>query len=204
MTEERTEVKKKVRVVAAHDKGHFDRADHLPRKHFNEDGERVPGRNARFNEETMIKAIIAARGNKREAAKALRCTRSTISNYIRKYPAVARAFNDAKQGLIDVAERKLAEKVDQGFWPAIKFTLGTVGKDRGYTERTEITGAEGGPMELDLAFESALKRVYGGRKELEGGPDEGLGDLEDLEDLELEAVFLEPIVGSKGREGDRG
>jgi len=38
------------------------------------------------------------------------------------------------------------KKLDADEWPAIKFVLVTLGKDRGYAERTEVTGAEGGAV----------------------------------------------------------
>ena len=47
----------------------------------------------------------------------------------------------------DFAEGKLMACVQNGEFAAIKYYLGTIHKKRGYVERQEQTGAEGGPVE---------------------------------------------------------
>ena len=58
---------------------------------------------------------------------------------------VARKMADAVGG--DFAEGKLMNCIQQGEFPAIKYYLGTKHKNRGYVERQEQTGAEGGPIQ---------------------------------------------------------
>ena len=52
--------------------------------------------------------------------------------------SVARAMEHARNTTLDRAETKLFEAGEQ--W-AIQFMLKTLGKSRGYTERTEIAGS---------------------------------------------------------------
>jgi len=94
----------------------------------------------KFSTETVIKALKKARGVKAVAAQILGCDRHTVDNYIKRHPTVAKAYQEQRETLIDVAEGKLITKIDGDKWPAIKFVLTTLGKERGYTERYEITG----------------------------------------------------------------
>lgn len=100
----------------------------------------------RYSTAQVIEALQVARGIKTDAAKILRCTRHTIENYIKRHPTVAKAYREQRETLVDLAEGKLIGKVDADEWPAIKFVLVTLGKTRGYVERQEVTGAEGGPL----------------------------------------------------------
>ena len=47
------------------------------------------------------------------------------------------AFKEADHAETDVAEWQAGELIREGYWPAIKYRLGTKGKDRGYVERVE-------------------------------------------------------------------
>ena len=138
----------------------------------------------KYSTETVIRALKKARGIKAVAAKILGCDRHTVDNYIKRHPTVAKAYQEQRETLIDVAEGKLITKIDGDEWPAIKFVLATLGKDRGYTERHEIAGVL---RRLDLSELSTvqLERIVAGedvlnvlanRKAGRGGADsEGTG-----------------------------
>lgn len=100
----------------------------------------------KYSTAKVIEALRQARGIKAVAAKLLNCHRQTIENYIKRHPTVARAYQEQRETLVDIAEGKLIKKVDADEWPAIKFVLVTLGKTRGYVERQEVTGAGGGPV----------------------------------------------------------
>lgn len=102
----------------------------------------MTGKN-RYKAEQVIEALQKARGIKAVAAKVLGCSRQTVDNYIGRYVTVKAAYQEQRETLVDIAEGKLMKKLDTDEWPAIKFILTTLGKERGYTERTEVTGAEG-------------------------------------------------------------
>ena len=77
------------------------------------------------------------------AARQLGVTRRTVYNYVNKYPTIKQALDDARQENLDFAENQLMKAVRAGNVTAIMFLLKTLGKDRGYVDRKEITGADG-------------------------------------------------------------
>jgi len=60
---------------------------------------------------------------------------------------------------VDTAEVMLAKAVAAGDIRAITFTLATKGKGRGYSQRTEITGADGGALVIAPDVLSAMTRL---------------------------------------------
>jgi hypothetical protein len=70
-------------------------------------------------------------------------------NYCEKYPTVEQAKHDARGELLDVAEVKLWQAVQEGQHWAICFALRTLGKERGYSET----------LSLSLTVERAAARV---------------------------------------------
>jgi hypothetical protein len=63
-----------------------------------------------------------------------------------KVPAMKQAVEDARGEVVDYAEQKLRLAVLNGEPWAIGMTLKTIGKSRGYVERQEVTGADGGAV----------------------------------------------------------
>ena len=86
----------------------------------------------------VAEALQESHGLQKLAAEELHCSRRTISNYIKKYPTVAEAYDEAREVVLDVAESKLYKAINDGKEWAIKFYLSTVGKSRGYTQKQEI------------------------------------------------------------------
>lgn len=100
--------------------------------------------NERFTAEEVAKAIEQSKGILAVAARSLSCNRRTVDNYIKRYPTVKNAYDEANETTIDFVESKLLKNIDDGDTTSIIFFLKTKGKNRGYVERQEITGAEGG------------------------------------------------------------
>lgn len=73
-------------------------------------------------------------------AKKLKCDRVTVWRYAKRYKTVREALRQADEAVTDAAELKAIKLIDAEYWPAIHYRLKTKGKDRGYTERYEITG----------------------------------------------------------------
>jgi len=57
-------------------------------------------------------------------------------------------YDDARESMLDIGEQSLYTKVEAGDIAALIFFLKTQGKNRGYTERQETTGPNGGPVEV--------------------------------------------------------
>ena len=100
----------------------------------------------KYTANQMIEALREKHGNLSAAARFLNCSRNTISRYIEKYPTVKAVADEERETLIDFAENQLFKQVQEGNITAIIFTLKTIGKHRGYVERQEVTGADGGAV----------------------------------------------------------
>lgn len=85
------------------------------------------------------------------AARALQCSPQTIYNYRDKYPDVARAIEQSRGELVDTAELALKRAVLAGEAWAVCFALKTIGRNRGYSERHEISGIEGEPIRFTFS-----------------------------------------------------
>ena len=105
-----------------------------------------------IDREKLINAIWAAQGKITVAAQRMGCTVRTIYNYANKYATVQNAIDEARamwdEKLVDLAELKLFQEVNDGSAWAIKYALSTKGKSRGYVERQEVTGADGGALNV--------------------------------------------------------
>lgn len=86
----------------------------------------------------IIKAIADSDGHISLAAEKIGLHRTTISGYIKDFPEVAKAVEDAKEMMYDVAESELYKKIRAGDLGAIIFFLKTQCKHRGYIEKQEV------------------------------------------------------------------
>lgn len=105
---------------------------------------------ARLTVEQIENAIKQTAGNISQAAKALGVSRSTINRRVAESASLKQLVEDTREELVDIAESALRREVVAGNITAIIFTLKTQGKTRGYVERQEHTGADGGAMEMVL------------------------------------------------------
>lgn len=100
----------------------------------------------KFTAPQIINALREKHGNLSAAARFLGCDRHTVARYINLYPSVKSVADEERETLIDFAENQLFKQVQDGNITAIIFTLKTIGKSRGYVERQEVTGADGGAV----------------------------------------------------------
>ena len=105
-------------------------------------------KNGKFTAEQMIGAILKAEGNLAEAARSLQCSRTTLYNYMNRYVTIKQAYEDINESTIDWVQDKLLDQCRRGNITALIFYLKTKGKHRGYVERQEHTGADGGAIVL--------------------------------------------------------
>jgi len=100
----------------------------------------------KYTANQMIEALREKHGNLSAAARFLGCDRHTVARYISQYSTVKEVADEERETLIDFAENQLFQQVKDGNITAIIFTLKTIGKHRGYVERQEVTGADGGAV----------------------------------------------------------
>lgn len=111
----------------------------------------MAGRRRKLKAEEAAEAIRQAGGISSIAAKNLGVSPQTVQRYARDYQSCADAQEQARQHNLDLAETKLLANIRDGNMTAIIFYLKTQGKDRGYSERVESTGKDGGPVEVSDA-----------------------------------------------------
>ena len=80
---------------------------------------------------------------------------------MKKYVTFAQAVEEEREALKDTVENKLIDEIEAGNMTGIIFYLKTQAKDRGYIERHEVSGPDGGPVSVDHTFNDALKKAYG-------------------------------------------
>lgn len=103
---------------------------------------------------TQVIAVLEATGaNITLAATRLGCSRTTIRTYAERHREVAEAIERIKAEFVDLAETQLKILVRDKNPQAVFFALKTLGKARGYSERTEVTTPPGTPIEVSQSRE---------------------------------------------------
>ncbi len=113
--------------------------------------------------EKLLKALKQTKGVIAPACELVGIERITYYRYIDDDKAFAQAVEDIKEGQIDFVESKLVEKINEGDTSSIIFYLKTRGRDRGYSERLELTGKDGKNLLASKSDEELEERI----KELE-------------------------------------
>ena len=85
-------------------------------------------------------------GNLSLVARKLGVSRTTVYRFMESKPTLKVVLADAREKMIDNVESKLYSKALDGDTTAMIFFLKTQGKGRGYVERQEVTGADGGAV----------------------------------------------------------
>lgn len=114
----------------------------------------MSGRN-QYKAEKFIDAIKDSGGIVSTIAKRVGCDWHTAKKYIDTYATVTQAYQDECERVLDLAESKTIEMINEKDGTMIRYYLSTKGKHRGYTEKQQIehTGKDGGPIEqkVDLS-----------------------------------------------------
>lgn len=100
---------------------------------------------------------MAAGGRVSYAAIILGLTPTYLRQRIRDSEELTSLKDEIQEFRIDIAESKLDKKVLEEKYPAIQFLLESQGKSRGYTKRTELTGAEGSRLIFEFSDGSVDK-----------------------------------------------
>ena len=87
-------------------------------------------------------------GNQSAVALAFGVHRSQVTRFMDAHPELREVKAEAEEAILDHAESALYRAVLQGELSAVKWLLATKGKGRGYVERQEVTGSDGGPVQV--------------------------------------------------------
>ena len=105
------------------------------------------------NVSQVIEAIKGTGGIKMAIARRLGVSRWTVDNYLERWKTAREVYNEECEAVLDMAETNLIKEVNSQNFQAIKFYLQTKGRGRGYVERQEITGADGGAIGITITYE---------------------------------------------------
>lgn len=97
----------------------------------------------------MLAALENNLGVVTEAAREAGIGRTTHYLWMNEDEEYKAMVNDLGDVILDFAEAKLHSLVKKGDVASTIFLLKTKGKKRGYVERSELTGADGGPLQIE-------------------------------------------------------
>jgi len=97
----------------------------------------------------MIDALKESRGFVSHACQILKCSRNHFYVKMRQLSTVQQALDDIREERHDFVENKLMTLIGENNITAIIFYLKTQAKHRGYVERQELTGADGGDITIN-------------------------------------------------------
>jgi len=103
---------------------------------------------------TVIEAIKGTAGIVSTIAKRLGVEWHTANDRIQKYPEALKAFQDEREGILDMAEATILTAIKQGDAGSAKWLLSTLARSRGFGDKVEVSGKDGGPVEISI-----IKRV---------------------------------------------
>lgn len=98
----------------------------------------------------LLTALIDAKGIVTTACEACQMPRSTFYVWMKADEQFKAAVEDIQDVAIDYVEGKLFNLIEKEDTAATIFFMKTRGKKRGYVERTELTGENGGPVQNTL------------------------------------------------------
>lgn len=102
----------------------------------------------------LTRLIQEYRGNVSAIARAKRCSRHTVQARIDESVLAGRALEDARESFVDEVEAALYANALDGNVAAQIFVMKAhpAAKRRGWSERTEHTGAEGGAVVVKIEY----------------------------------------------------
>ena len=133
----------------------------------------------------IIQALRETNGLISLAAKRVPCSQTTIYARARAIKAVQRVIDECRGELVDMGELALRKAVLNGEPWAVGLVLKTLGKDRGYTERHETSGPNGGPIGLAFDLEAWKRKAEERDRELDDVEDLSDGDVADVGDGDM-------------------
>lgn len=108
---------------------------------------------SQYDDWQIIQALQEEKGNLSAVARRLELKRRILAERVYSDSELKDALIEARDGCIDKAEANIFEAVDAKDLEASKFVLRTIGKQRGYTYGTEISGDPERPLFLDNKVE---------------------------------------------------
>ena len=110
-----------------------------------------------IKKETLLKALEKSLGVVTVACRKSETPRSIYYKWLNEDEDFAKDVRDIENVALDFAESQLHKQISANSTAATIFYLKTKGKQRGYVERQEITGAEGMPTNFQIEIIDSIK-----------------------------------------------
>lgn len=91
----------------------------------------------------VINAIKDSAGIMSHVARKLNCDWHTAKKYVEKWEETKQALVDECEAILDLAENKTIEAINNGDMQTIRWFLATKGKQRGFSEKYEVEHSGG-------------------------------------------------------------
>ena len=108
----------------------------------------------------MAVAITQASGVKAAAARLVHVSWWTVNNYIKKYPTCKLAYDAATSEITDIARANVIQAIRSGDVAESKWWLTKKDPEFRDVTRQEITGSDGGPVEISIVELAKLAARY--------------------------------------------
>ena len=105
----------------------------------------------------IIEALEKSLGVVTTACKKMGIGRTQFYHWLKDDEDFRKEVEDIQNIALDFAESQLHKQIGEGNTSATIFYLKTKGKNRGYIERQEITGADGMPTNFQIEIIGATK-----------------------------------------------
>jgi len=101
----------------------------------------------------VIDCLVKTKGIVTDACRMAGIGRTAFYEWLKDDPEFAAAVEDAKEQAIDFVEGRLFNLIENEDTTATIFFLKTRGKNRGYVERSEVTGKDGADLIPKITIE---------------------------------------------------
>lgn len=115
----------------------------------------------RITKKNFKDALIGTYGIQSSIAQKLGVSRSAITQFLNKYPDMKTLCEEEREKIIDIAENRLFKALNEGEQWAINKTLSTLGKRRGYVEKTELEHSGSAKIEIITNIPPEVKGLLG-------------------------------------------
>lgn len=129
-----------------------------------------------YNRTDVLFAAVVTLGTLADMAELLGRRRGSLKEYISAHPEVREFIEDIREGAIDKIETEEIKSALAGDPTSRRFILTTLGKNRGFSTRTEQTGKDGGPIDhTDPISRIFAKIAEGGKRIVDITPEKSDG-----------------------------
>ena len=111
-----------------------------------------------YKQSVIVAKLVQYNGKLSSTANALGITLSTLQSYIKKSKKLQECLITFNEVELDKAEEKLTEQIDKGNLAAIQFMLKCKGKERGWTEKTEMSIELSKPITFRYTVAKAVEK----------------------------------------------